>query len=61
MCLRMSAYEYAYLLSMGWPCIYNRCSTSWMVIRICSHWMGYFLLLLISDLVMDIERTVYLG
>ena len=32
-----------------------------MVIRIRSHWLGYFLLLSISDLVMDIERAVYLG
>ena len=41
--LRMSAYEYAYLLPMGWPCIYSRCSTNWMVIRIHSHWMRYSL------------------
>ena len=41
--LRMFAYEYVYLSPMGWPCIYSRCSTSWMVIRIHSHWMGYFL------------------
>ena len=59
--LRMRAYEYAYLSLMGWPYIYSRCSTSWMVIRIHSHWMGYFLLLLVSDLVKDIERAVYLG
>ena len=26
-----------------------------------SHWMGYFLLLSVSDLVKDIEITVYLG
>ena len=57
----MRAYEYAYLSPMGWPCIYSRCSTSWMVIRIHSHWMGYFLLLSVSDLVKDIERAVYLG
>ena len=31
-----------------------------MVTRIRSHWLGYFLLLSISDLVMDIERAVYL-
>ena len=59
--LRMRAYEYAYFSPMGWPCIYSRCSTSWMVIRIHSHWMGYFLLLSVSDLVKDIERAVYLG
>ena len=59
--LRMRAYEYAYLSSMGWPCIYSRCSTSWMVTRIRSHWMGYFLLLSVSDLEKDIERAVYLG
>ena len=35
---------FAYLSSMGWPCIYSRCSISWMVIRSPSHWMGYFLL-----------------
>ena len=59
--LRMFAYESVYLSPMGWPCIYSRCSTSWMVIRIISHWMGYFLLLSVSDLVKDIERVVYLG
>ena len=42
-------------------CIYSRCPTSWVVTRIRSHWLGYFLLLSISDLVMDIERAVYLG
>ena len=30
-------YEYACLSPMGWACIYSRCSTSWMVTRICSH------------------------
>ena len=45
---------------MGWPCIYSRCFTSWMVIRILSHWMGYFLLLLISDSIKDIESAIYL-
>ena len=59
--LRMFAYEYAYLSPMRWSCIYSRCSTSWMVIRIHSHWMRYFLLLSVSDSVEDIERTVYLG
>ena len=59
--LRMCAYEYAYLSPMGWPCIYSRCLTGWMVTRIRSHWMGYFLLLSVSDLVKDIERAVYLG
>ena len=57
----MSAYEYAYLSPMGWPCIYSRCSTNCMVIRIHSHLMGYFLLLSVLDLVKDIERAVYLG
>ena len=41
--LCMFAYEYAYLSLMGWPCIYSRCFTSWMVIRILSYWMIYFL------------------
>ena len=50
----------AYLSPMGWPCIYSRCFTSWMVIRILSHWMGYFLPLLISDSIKDIESAVYL-
>ena len=59
--LRKFAYEYAYLSPMGWSCIYSRCPTSWMMTRIRSHWLGYFLLLSISDLVMDIERVVYLG
>ena len=56
----MLAYESAYLSPMGWPCIYSRCSISWTVTWIHSHWMGYFLFLLISDLVEDIERVVYL-
>ena len=55
------AYECAYLSPTGWSCIFSRCSACWMVIRIRSHWLGYFLLLSISDLVMDIERAVYLG
>ena len=59
--LHKFAYEYAYLSPMGWPCTYSRCSTSWMVTRILSHWMRYFLLLSVSDLVKDIERAVYLG
>ena len=59
--LRMRAYEYEYLSPMEWPCIYSRCSTSWMMTRIRSHWMGYFLLLSVLDLVKDIERAVYLG
>ena len=59
--LRMLAYEYAYLSPMRWSCIYIRCSTSWMMIRIHSHWMGYFLLLSVSNLVKDTERAVYLG
>ena len=60
--LRMFLFEYAYLSPIGWSCIYNRQRpTSWLVTRIRSHWMGYFLLLSISDLVMDIERAVYLG
>ena len=58
---RMLAYEYAYLSPMGWPCIYSRCSTSWMLIKIRSHLMRYFLSLSVSDLVKDIERAVYLG
>ena len=45
---------------MGWPCIYSRCFTSWMVITILSHWMRYFLPLLILDSIKDIERAVYL-
>ena len=59
--LRKFTYEYAYLLPAGWSCIYSRYPASWMVIRIRSHWLGYFLLLSISDLVMDREKAVYLG
>ena len=33
---------------------------NWMVIRILSHWTGYFLPLYVSDLIRDIERAVYL-
>ena len=56
-----SAYENVYLSPTGWSCIYSRCPASWMVIRIRSHWLGYFLLLSILDLVMDIKRAFYLG
>ena len=59
--LHMFLFKYAYLSPMGWSCIYSRCPTSWMVTRIRSHCLGYFLLLSISDLIMDIERAVYLG
>ena len=59
--LRMFAFKYAYLSPMEWSCIYSRYPTSLMVTRIHSHWLGYFLLLSISDLVMDIERVIYLG
>ena len=59
--LNMFTYEYAYLSPMRWHYIYSRCSTSWIVTRIRSHWMEYFLLLSVSDLVKDIEITFYLG
>ena len=45
---------------MGWPGIYSICFPSWIVIRILSHWTRYLLLLLVSDLIRDIERAVYL-
>ena len=45
---------------MGWPGIYSICFPSWMVIRILSHWTGYFLLLSVPDLIRDIERAVCL-
>ena len=32
---------------------------NWRVVRIISHWMGYFLPLSISDLIRDIEGVVY--
>ena len=43
-----------------WPYIYSIRFPSWMVIRIPSHWTRYFLPLLVSDLIKDIERAVYL-
>ena len=46
---------------MGWPGIYSICFPSWMVIRILSHWTGYFLLLSVSDLIRVIERAIYLS
>ena len=46
---------------MGWPGIYSICFPSWMLISILSHWTGYFLLLLVSDLIRDIERAIYLS
>ena len=45
---------------MGWPGIYSICFPSWMVIRILSHLMGYFLPLSVSDSIWDIARVVYL-
>ena len=42
---------------MGWFGIYSIFFPSWMMVRIPSHWTGYFLLLSVSDL---IERAVYL-
>ena len=33
---------------------------NWMVIRILSHWTGYFLPLLVSDSIREIEIAVYL-
>ena len=45
---------------MGWPGIYSICFPSYMVIRILSHWTGYFLHLSVSDSIRDIERAVYL-
>ena len=50
----------AYLSPMGWPGIYSICFPSWMMIRILSHWTGYFLLLSVSDLIRDTDRAVYL-
>ena len=47
----------AYLSLMGWPGIYSICFPSLMMIRILSHLTGYFLLLLVSDL---IDRALYL-
>ena len=49
----------AYLLSRGWPDIYSICFPNWMVVRTLSRWMGYFLPLLLSDLISDIEGAVY--
>ena len=37
-----SASQCASLSPMGWPRIYNRCPTSWIVTRSCSHWMGFY-------------------
>ena len=45
---------------MGWPGIYSICFPSWMVIRILSHWTGFFLPLSVSDSIRDIERAIYL-
>ena len=39
---------------MGWPGIYSICFPSGMVIRILSHWMGYFLLFSVSDLIIAV-------
>ena len=50
-----------YLSPMGWPGIYSKCSTSWTVTRIRSHWIGYFYYYWYRILVKDIERAVYSG
>ena len=39
--------------------IYSVCFPNLMVVRILSHWMGYFMPLSISDLIGDIEGIVY--
>ena len=49
---------FAYLSPMGWPCIYSRCFTSWMVIRILSYLRGYFLDI---GFFMDIESAALFG
>ena len=49
---------FAYLSPMRWPCIYSRCFTSWMVIRILSHLRGYFLDI---GFVYDIESAALFG
>ena len=41
----------AYLSPIEWPGIYSICFSSWMVIRILSHWTGDFFLLSVSDLI----------
>ena len=48
---------FAYLSPRGWLDIYSVCSPNWMVIRILSHWMKYFLS--ISDLIRDMEGAAY--
>ena len=50
---------FAYLSPRGWPDIYSVCVPNWMVVRILSHLMGYFMSLSISDLIRDIEEAVY--
>ena len=45
---------------MEWSGIYSISFPNWMVIRILSHWTGYFLLLSVSDSIRDIESAVYL-
>ena len=45
---------------MGWPDISSICFPNWMVIRILSHWTGYFLPLSVSDSIRDIGRAIYL-
>ena len=49
----------AYLLPRGWHDIYSVCVPNWMIVRILSHWMRYFMPLSISDLIRDIEEAVY--
>ena len=48
---------FVYLSPRGWPDIYSVCFFGWMVIRILSHWMRYYLS--ISALIRDIEGAVY--
>ena len=49
---------FAYLSPMGWPCIYSRYFTSWMVIRTLPIRGDIFLIL---DLFMDIESAALFG
>ena len=43
--LHMFLFEYVYISSIGWSCIYSKRPTNWMVTRIRYNWMGYFVII----------------
>ena len=43
-CFKSLVSQNVYISPLGWPCIYSRCLTNWIMTRIYSHWMGFFII-----------------